>query len=37
MFPETYEKYYQKEENDKQKEIDNKKEMFKKLIKYYKY
>ena len=35
MFPETYEKDYQKEENDKQKKIDNQKEMFKILLKYY--
>ena len=37
MFPETYEKDYQKEENDKQKKIDNQKEMFKILLKYYDY
>ena len=37
MFPETYEKDYQKEENDKQKKIDNQKEMFKILLKYYNY
>ena len=37
MFPEIYEKDYQKEENDKQKKIDNKKEMLKILINYYNY